>query len=373
MTPPILNLCARIETHEFQQRQLVAACDGFQQWDDLLRLAEKHGVAPLLQRHLAVIEEEIPTAFIRSLRFLSLRHQRENELRVKCLQYVLSVLASEGIPCLVLKGAALCQTLYPKVGLRPMSDIDLFFAKNDVQHAFEMLQKKGFLVSTEALPEGYYHLPPLCQNVDGLEVWVELHHGLFPELPPYYQPLLFTESYQNALSFQLEDGTTAYTFANEEMLWHLFQHGFHAPLTYETCRLIAVADIVSLVEDRVDYLDWNKLSLKYPQLVTALFQLHHVTPWSEKVLEKIPIRNGAVPAGVGEPFKGWPHVQVSGEREERLAKIVYNTFFPAQWWIMIYYSCGGLFSQLWCRLVRHPMHLLRWLKIYGGLSLKDKQ
>ena len=134
MTNSILNLCARVEAHAHQRHLLTTACRNFRQWDNLLYPAEQHGIGPLLYLHLAELEEEVPNTFLRGLKFLCLRHQQANTLLMKTLHHVLSLLETEGIPSLVLKGAALCRILYPENGLRPMRDIDLLLSDRDVHH-----------------------------------------------------------------------------------------------------------------------------------------------------------------------------------------------------------------------------------------------
>ncbi len=370
MTSSILNLCARIDLHASQRGQLIIACNNFQQWDELLNLAEKHGMGPLLYRHLTAISEDVPSTFLRGLRFLCLRHQQANAVLMKSLHSVLSLFEEKGISCLVLKGAALCQTLYPEIGLRPMRDIDLLLDREDVVYAHTLLQENGFLVSEEVLPEGYYHLSALQQNVDGMQVCLELHHGLFPKDPPYYQPLFLEELYAHARLFDV-GGKEAYTLADEEMLWHLYQHGFHAPLTYEPYKLISVADIVSLVEKKVDQLDWEKIRTVYPQLFKALPLFHYITPWSDSVIREIPYKK-KVPSGVGEHYKGWPQIKLSSREGQGIAEIFYNTFFPGRWWLMLYYSTAGdTLATFWCSFVRHPIHIIRWVKVYMFRLLKS--
>ncbi len=372
MTSSILNLCARIDLHASQRGQLIKACNSFQQWDDLLHLAEKHGMGPLLYRHLTAVSEHVPGTFLRGLRFLCLRHQQANARLMKSLHSVLSLFEEKGISSLVLKGGALCQTLYPEIGLRPMRDIDLLLDRDDVMFAHTLLQKNGFAISTEVLPEGYYHLSALHKNVDGMQVCLELHHGLFPKDPPYYKSLFFEELYTHAQLFDV-GGKEAYTLADEEMLWHLYQHGFHAPLTYEPFKLISVADIVSLVEKKVNQLDWEKIRTVYPQLFRALPLFHHITPWSDRVIRRISYKKRKVPSGVGEHFKGWPHVKLSSREGQGIAEIFYNTFFPGRWWLMLYYStAGNTLATFWCSLVRHPIHIIRWVKVYVDRFVKSK-
>lgn len=372
MAAPILNLCARSKAHTLQRSELVRACNDFSQWDDLLIQAEQHGMGPLLSLHLTTVDVQVPDPFLRGLRFLCLRHQQANGLRMKSLHSVLSLLEEEGVPVLVLKGAALCRTLYPAAGLRPMRDIDLLLAKEDVQHAHAFLQEEGFRIASTALPEDYYHLPPLVQDVDGMQLCIELHHGLFPDDPPYYQELPFRELYQNAFAFEL-DGVQAYTLATEEMLWHLYQHGFHAPLPFEPYKLISVADIVSLVEEKVAEIDWEKIAAVYPQLLRVLPLFHHLTPWNGTVVEEIPIETGTAPSGAGQSFVGWPRVKFAQRGNKGMLDIFRSTFMPSRWWLMLYYSIGpGVLAFLWCSFVTHPIHLLRWVKIYGNIFMKEK-
>ncbi len=371
-SPSILSLCARIEAHDLQRRQLATACNNFRQWDELLYQAEEQGMGPLLHMHLAAIEKEAPDTFLRGLRFLSLRHQQANILLMKSLHRILSILEAEGIPSLILKGAALCQTLYPRIGLRPMRDIDLLLAKEDVYHAHALLQKEGFRAPAADIPKDYLHLPPLYQKVDDMQICLELHHGLFPNDPPYYQPLSFEKLYQNKLAFKV-NGITAYTLATEEMLWHLYQHGFHAPLTYEPYRLISVADIVSLVEDKMKEIDWEKITADYPQLFRALPLFHYLTPWNNTVLTKFSFKKETTLSGIGESFKGWPQLKLTQWRAKGILRSLRLTLFPPRWWLMLYYSTGeNALASIWCRLARHPIHILRWMKIYGTIFLQKK-
>lgn len=367
----LLHLCSTSRMHREQRQLLVTVCREITNWNDhLLHQAEYHGLAPLLHHHVAAAgcDVEVADNFIRGLRLLSLRHKQANRLLLEGLQQILSLLASEGIRCLVLKGAALSQTVYPDNGLRPMRDIDLLLAKNDVYRAHELLKNEQYYDSGEVLPKGYYHLSPLFRHVDGMRICVELHHGLFPNDPPYYQQLDFTELYNNRQGFDA-GGVQAYTLADEEMLWHLFQHGLHAPLTYESFRLISVADISSLVEARMGEIDWKKVASRYPEVLNALSLLHHITPWSEDVIAWNIFRIQKSPAGVGEWYSGWPRVKPEKNQFPfsfvHIWKYVSQTLYPGQWWSMLYYGHGGgMSSSLLCRLVQHPVHILRWVKVY---------
>jgi hypothetical protein len=362
--PPLLCLCARAKINPDIYARIGQACTAVSDWDSLLDQAEAQGVAPLVNAHLSSHVEEVPLFFMRGLRFLCLRHRQANAAFMQGLYEVLSLLADAGISSLVLKGAALCHTVYPEIALRPMRDIDLLLSEEDVYHGHELLLNNGFQQSCEQLPEDYYHLQPLIQEVNGLRVCVELHRGLFPNEPPYYTPLPFAELYRRARPFAVH-GLDALTLADEDMLWHLYQHGFHAPLSYEPFRLISAADIVSLVEDRVEALDWDRISRCYPELYRALPHFHYLTPWTEKVLKRLPGKIRKTCSGVGKPFAGWPRLQLYGSGLLQRLRLVQATFFPGRWWLMLYYSTCSRSSFAWSRYIRHPFHVCRWFKLRG--------
>ena len=58
--------------------KLLCACQDTCEWDDVLHLAEFHGLAPLLHKHLTTVAKEIdiPKDIMRGLRFLSIRHKK---------------------------------------------------------------------------------------------------------------------------------------------------------------------------------------------------------------------------------------------------------------------------------------------------------
>jgi hypothetical protein len=208
--------------------------------------------------------------------------------------------------------------------------------------------------------------------VEGLQVCLELHRDLFPHCPPYYQHLEFAGLYQRAVAFVV-NGVTALTLANEDMLWHLYQHGFHAPLPYEPGKLVSVADIIGLVEANVQTLDWQKIADQYPQLLTALPLLHHLTPWNAVVQQQLRIQEQPIPAGVGQHFKGWPQKKLATQKGRNILSLLRETFWPPTWWLWLYYTPSGLLDRLSCRLIEHPRHVFWWVKLYWHIFLKAQR
>jgi hypothetical protein len=365
MTPRLLHLCARATTFPELKAKLIAGCTEINGWDALLVEAERQGLGPLLHYHLHDLGDSCPEHFRRSARLLLLRHRHVNTIYSRVLHEVLELLHKAGIDALVLKGAALSHTIYPEIGLRPMRDIDLLVRKEQSRQAQDILISTGFTESTAPRPEDHFHLPSLHKKVQQVSVCIELHHGLFPDCPPYYRKVDFDTLFDRAIQIDLS-GTTAYCPGNEDMLWHIFEHGLHMPLTYEPFKLIAVADIVTLVETKHEEIDWQKMRKLCPNILTALPLLHHLTPWREQILSRFSWKTQPVPAGVGEPFRGWPHLHLRELKGTGFFTILRSTLLPPEWWFTIYYGVEGCWD--WCvyRWFSHPRHVFWWVRLYAS-------
>ena len=366
----LLQLCARIDPHPVQQKRLVKACADFIAWDDLAQQAEAHGMAPLLLRHFSAAAIDLPDNFLRRLRLLVLRHRQTNTLLTKTLGKVVSLLEAEGFRVLVLKGAALCHTLYPEPGLRPMRDIDLLLPWDDALAAHALLQQHGFYDPAVFTPVDHLHLAALYQEVDGIRVCLELHRSLFPDCPPCPARMDFAELYDKAVPFTA-DGVSAFTLADEEMLWHLYQHGFHAPLPYNPFKLISAADIIGLVETRLDTIDWDRIRSTYLHLFAALPAFHHLTPWSKVVQERLGFYKEHTPSGVGASFIGWPRRKLAEQKNKNILLVFRDTFLPPAWWLRSYYAPMGQLGRLHVLLFKHPMHVFWWVKLYWSIFLQE--
>lgn len=353
---PILFCCARPELRSTHREILISQHYSQINWEKLLELAEKHGLAPLFHKHLTTVGIELPVDFLRALRLLCIRHRQANELIMQGVRQALTLLEKEGIPALVLKGAALCKTLYPQIGLRPMRDVDLLLSQSDVRYAHTFLQENGLTVSNMNIPEDHYHLVPLYIEVDGFQVCIELHHALYPDIPPYTRSRPFNELYADSRLFDI-GGSSARTLSLEDMLDHLYHHGFHVPLIHEPYKLISMADIIGILEKDVQVIDWQKIQRDYTQLFSALQYFHYLSPFSKEVLEKIPLSKQQPPARMGEPFTGWPRLRIAQLKEKGIIEIFRRTFMPGQWWLEMYYGPGSRLDFIWCLFFRHPLHI----------------
>ena len=96
-------------------------------WNYLTAAACAHGVAPLIYHnlHRSRATRVLPPRATETLRNSYYGNAARNSFLYGELSNVLNAFREKQIEVIVLKGAALAETVYPNRALRPMSDIDL--------------------------------------------------------------------------------------------------------------------------------------------------------------------------------------------------------------------------------------------------------
>jgi peptidoglycan/xylan/chitin deacetylase (PgdA/CDA1 family) len=158
-------------------------------WARAVQLADWHRMAPLLSEHLRRADQ--PRAVPRKVLDVLHDEARRSTARGLNLQFelerVLAVLADEQIPAVLLKGAALLETVYDHPGLRPMVDLDLLVRRADVERAhrriqdalgYDVLRARVARDDAHQLASGHHHFGLI--SPDGVVV-VELHHRLLAD------------------------------------------------------------------------------------------------------------------------------------------------------------------------------------------------
>jgi len=156
-------------------------------WQGLVKQAHTLGLAPLLYKKLDSVPwlAAIPEEPLRVLRDAYFTSAARNIILQSELEAIADRLAQAGIRVMVLKGAALANSLYGNIALRPMSDLDLLVRPDDVKRAIDILENFDYvLVGTEA-----DRLDPFAPSFTGELVFskdspvratVELHWQLIP-------------------------------------------------------------------------------------------------------------------------------------------------------------------------------------------------
>ena len=367
MIRTILGLCARDRAHAGTKARLrshlAELAPDSPAWEALVLAAEAHGLAPLVHHHLSGLDLALPTGPRRLLQGLVLRHRRAAAIRRRAVGEILRAFNDACIEALLVKGIALAELAYGEPGLRPMRDVDLLVGAAEARRAETVLRDLGYAPEAgHDIPDDYYHLPPMVRPTDGLPVSIELHRNLLP-LHPEYPRWPLERSLTTARELTI-DGVATRTLDLEEMLVHVYLHGFRPPLTYEPFRFVHVADLVSLVEQYVDVIHWPRLRATCPGIDTALAALHWVSPWNDEVAALLPLARRRTVDRPGVPYRGWPQRKLRAVPWWELPAFARDTLYPSGWWVQVHYGQADGTGCWRVRLLDHPRMLLRWVRAY---------
>ena len=148
------------------------------QWRRALKLARWHRIAPLLYGHLRS-EASTPAWALAQLEEAYLANAARNLFAADARSSVLAALAAAQVPAMLLKGAALVETVYPDPGQREMLDLDVLVPSEKLSTATFALARLGYLSAAEdggPGAGGLHHAPALIGDAELLAV--ELHHHI---------------------------------------------------------------------------------------------------------------------------------------------------------------------------------------------------
>ena len=224
-------------------------------WPKLLRLADHHGLIPLLQASLrgrepACASEGVASDLKARARGIGIRNlQLAGEMAS-----VVSILNGCNVPVVPYKGAVMAHGYYGDLALRPASDVDLLVAERDVRKAKEALLASGFAQEREMTPEEEReYFEGNCElnfNRTGGGAHVELHWGVLP--PVYRFHLTAEELIARAMPSNVA-GARTLLMTPEDTLLALCGHG----CKHRWSRLFWILDVALLLRRDGEGLDWQ--------------------------------------------------------------------------------------------------------------------
>ncbi len=227
-----------------------------QAWDETLRLALRHGVAPLLRRALQSggALERVPH---------DVRARLEAERRATALdnlrnygqfQRVARALGQQDIPVIALKGLHLAELVYRDISLRPMSDMDILVPRSQVEHSLAILRGLGYGFADDLSGAAAAMLDIKCNISLGhraMDVLLEVHWSL--EEPPGRYAAVVEEIWRRAIPARLGDAD-ALVMPAEFLLLHVCAH-LACNHTF-AFSLHALCDIAEIIRARPAF-DWT--------------------------------------------------------------------------------------------------------------------
>jgi hypothetical protein len=244
----LLLACARTRVDPDRVDQIRALVRGPLDWTRLFRLAQQHGVVPLLYHQLSTLAPgEVPAARLAELREGMVIHAWRSLALTRELVQLLHALRTRGIAALPYKGPALAAMAYGSVTFRQFTDLDIVVPEHRLAEARAVLRARGYRDALAGLAAGvpvtrlahYQHA--LVRDRD--RVQVELHWAFAPR---YFRfPLKFHEL---AVEPGPLGGVTVPAIAPPDLLVLLCVHGGR----HLWSRLAWICDLAELLRARPD-------------------------------------------------------------------------------------------------------------------------
>lgn len=248
-------LCSRREQAlPVEAKQL--AQDGQISWKAVVERAREQRCAPLLYSMLQD-EDFVPSEIKQRLAEAYQAEALRNTVLLHRLQSLLVKMRQAGIPVLVLKGAALAESVYKNIALRPMSDVDILVQRTELEAALAILGAAGYARHRPEERPGMFAAfenEVMLGNLAAPELSLELHWSLLDS--PHYQRVI-DESWlwDTAVPFSL-NGQEAHMLGPEAQVLHL---SAHLLLHHEGTELLWLNDIAEVLHQSQGRFDWRLL------------------------------------------------------------------------------------------------------------------
>lgn len=142
----LLIATARLQMDDERMAEVGHLIQGKIDWDTLVSESARHGTAGLMLKHLSQSPkaEKVPAEVMDNLRSIYIRIAASGMQQLAEFMKAAEAIAKEGVQVIVLKGAALVETLYGDMGLRPMSDVDLIIKEDDWPKVCKVLKASRY-------------------------------------------------------------------------------------------------------------------------------------------------------------------------------------------------------------------------------------
>jgi hypothetical protein len=294
-------------------------------WSELLRLAEHHGVLPLLARNLSAHAHGLPSQVEQSLRSAFDANVRRNLWFAGELVRITDQCEKKQLRAIPYKGPLLAESAYGDVALRNFGDLDFLISPADFARARQALGELGYRPSSELSPavERFWLRNGYERAFDSAagKYLVELQWGVLPHF--YAVDLQVDDLLVRSRSTSL-GGRDVPGLSPEDSLLVLCLHA----AKHLWMRLIWVCDIAETM--RTQAIDWAVVFARAREL--GVLRIMGVNFWLAQRLLDCPLPGPAQDAVTGDP-----KVPVLGEEfAARLARSTTYDFESTEYfrWIL---------------------------------------
>lgn len=223
----IVVCVARRELNAEQQTRLRQLLRQDLDWNYLFTTASAHGLIPLLQKHLHLLDADpVPIEFRSRVRRHSLANA-QNVLHLAGKQLKLfRLLKDNDIPAAIFKGSALAQPAYGDFSLRQAGDIDVLISRSRFDRVRQLLESLGYQMTPQLTrAQLSSHLASHCEIQFVRDDWftvVDLHWALAPKSFVFKMD---TDELLSRVQPVAIGGAEIETLATEDLIVYLSMHG----------------------------------------------------------------------------------------------------------------------------------------------------
>ncbi len=236
-----------------------AALDG----QRLLDTARRESVAALLFRNVRKhrLQDLLPEPIHRGFSDAYHINLKRNMAIIGKLRPVLSEFRNKGISCIVLKGIALAERVYPDIAVRGMSDVDLLIRKDDLLEADRLLLSLGYDSCDSSAAEALRNPVGYLASVEyrGAKSPFHLHmhwHPVNTSVPATLiaERIDLDRLWDHAVEACVADGSVL-ILRPEHLVIYLCEHALRVGHSFD--RLILICDLFFSIKAFEKVIDWD--------------------------------------------------------------------------------------------------------------------
>jgi hypothetical protein len=259
----IVLACARLSLSERHNSNIFGLLRSSLDWSQVIQLSKWYRISALVFAHLCSDSflEYVPDLARSHLEAAYQKNGVTHLLQFAEMRRVVRALRTAGVPTILLKGAALVESVYPDPAVRNMGDLDLLVEKRHMVEADRVIRGLDYRPlqgPDPGHPMGTpRHNPRLVSN-DGITHIEVHHHFVSPGGPLYFD---ISECWANARPSGLED-VEALVLSPEDTLMHLCMGFFGDRRRFHQsfAALRQLVDISETVRHYGDTMSWEAIA-----------------------------------------------------------------------------------------------------------------
>jgi len=337
-------------------------------WWKIISEAYDHGIPTILNyglKNVKDVAKVIPNEILENLKTMSKILEFRNRLLLHELGNLIQTINATGAQVIILKGAALAQTVYSDITLRAFGDIDLLAQPNDWPKLRNTLRELGFTPDRnfdELTEQDIWDYTCSFRTINfrktnPLPVHLDIHfnsvHIGWPKSESH-------KLWARAIEIKMPNAT-ALGLCPEDLLVHLCIH-----LTFHNfSKLQWFVDIYKTIQYYNETLDWNKLINESKDNKGRILPLYYGLSYTKRLLD------GPIPSDVLEELKpNWLRRKqfefIWDKKDVLQRKAKSHATFPLAWLIM------DSFQEHLKYILKTVFPPLSWLRCHYSLPKAKK-